>query len=53
MWLYEFSGCTAVNSETIETLECIMNIVKHMWDVTQICTQENPKNVSGKKNVSS
>lgn len=38
------SGCTAVNSETIETLECIMNIVKHMWDVTQICTQENPKN---------
>ncbi|XP_042883985.1 testis-expressed protein 10-like [Penaeus japonicus] len=38
------SGCTAVDTETIETLECIMNIVKHMWDITQICTQENPKN---------
>lgn len=37
------AGGNALKEEGVETLSCIVNIITHIWRITQICTQENPK----------
>ncbi|XP_068208815.1 testis-expressed protein 10 homolog [Palaemon carinicauda] len=37
------AGGNALNEEGVETLSCIVNIIMHIWRITQICTQEHPR----------
>ncbi|KAK7066848.1 hypothetical protein SK128_015945 [Halocaridina rubra] len=37
------AGGNALNEEGVETLSCIVNIIMHLWKITQICTQEHPR----------